>query len=192
MAAFQFCLVEFQRFFFRPFGGVSHVAFPRFLHAIDFAGRTTPDEYFPEETASFLVLQSVNGKDFLAVRFRQSENSLDVVEAFLELALVKKHHHIGVVDNGLFYDFAADDVLYLLCHHADTCPKLSCRLVHKLDVLGHEWRGDCLPCFLYYQDFSLLFQTHFLQEHVHDDKRDNRKKFLIFLDCIHFKDDKAL
>ena len=74
MAAFQFCLVEFQRFFFRPFGGVSHVAFPRFLHAIDSAGRTTPDEYFPEETASFLVLQSVNGKDFLAVRFRQSEN----------------------------------------------------------------------------------------------------------------------
>ena len=31
-----------------------------------------------------------------------------------------------------------------------------------------------------------------MQEHVHDDKRDNRKKFLIFFDCIHFKNNKGL
>ena len=28
VAAFQLCLVEFQGLFFRPFGGVGHVAFP--------------------------------------------------------------------------------------------------------------------------------------------------------------------
>ena len=49
VAALQLCLVEFQRFFLRSFRGVGHIAFMRFFHAIDSAGRATADEDLTEE-----------------------------------------------------------------------------------------------------------------------------------------------
>ena len=129
VAATEFFLVQFQRFLLRAFGGVGHIAFVRLLHAVHAAGRTTPDEYLAEEAAPFLVFQPVDGEYLLAVHISQSENGLDAVEPLLELALVEQHHHIGVVDDGFLYYLAADDVLYLLRHHAHRGPELSCGLV---------------------------------------------------------------
>lgn len=43
-------------------------------------------------------------RDFLAVHVCQTENSLDGIKAFTELALVKQHYHIGVVDDSLLYN----------------------------------------------------------------------------------------
>ena len=50
----------------------------------------------------------------------------------------------------------------LLRHHADRGPELTGRLVHKLDVFGHERAGNGLPRFLYDQDFAVLLDTHLL------------------------------
>ena len=106
--------------------------------------------------------------------------------------MIQQHHHVRVVDDGLLHDFAADDVLYLLRHHANRSPKFTGGLVHELDVFRHERAGNGLPRFLDDKDFTVLLDAHFLQEHVHDNQCDNGKQFLIFLDCIHFKDNECL
>ena len=131
----------------------------RFFHAIHAAGRAATDENFPEETASLLVLKAVDCKNLLAVHIGQTKDCLDGVEPFAELALIKQHHHVRIVDNRLFYDFAADNILYLLRYHTDTCPELTGCLIHKLDVLRHERTGDrCLryPYRTVFDDFAAL------------------------------------
>ena len=162
MTAPQFPFIEFQGFFLRPLRGVGHVTFSWFFYAVHAAGRPPADEHLSEEAAPFLVFQPVDGEYLFAVHVGKSENSLDFIEPLAELALVKQHHHVGVVDDGFLDDRAADDVLYLLRHHADRGPELTGRLVHKLDVFGHERAGNGLPRFLYDQDFAVLLDTHLL------------------------------
>ena len=147
----------------------------RFLHAIDGTDAATADEDFTEEAATLLVLQSVDGKDFLAIDIGQSEDGLDVVKPFAELALVKQHHHVRIVDDGLLDNGAADDVLDLLRHHADAGPELTGGLVEILDVLCHHGRGDGLPCLLDDQALAVLLDAHLLDEGVHDDERHQRE-----------------
>jgi len=192
MAAPKFLLVKLQCLLFRPFGRVGHVALVRFFYTIHATGRTTADKHFAEEAAPLLVLQAVDGKYLLAIHLGQAKNLSDFIEAFLELALVEQHHHVRVVDDGLLHDFAANDVLYLLRHHADRSPELTGGLVHKLDVFRHERTGNGLPSLFNDKDFTVLLDAHFLQEHVHDNQCDNWKQFLVFLDGIHFKDDECL
>lgn len=72
-----------------------------------------------KERTSLFILQPVDGKDFLAVHVCQAENSLDGVKAFTELALVKQHYHVRVVDDSLLDDLGPDDVLDLLRDHAN-------------------------------------------------------------------------
>ena len=67
MVAFQFSLVELQGFLLGSFCGVSHVAFMGFFDSKDGSNTSTTDEYLTEETASFLVFQSVDGENLLAV-----------------------------------------------------------------------------------------------------------------------------
>ena len=164
----------------------------RLLHAIHITGLPSPDEYFTEETASFLVLQTVDGEDFLAVYIGQTEYRLDGIEAFFELALVEQHHHIRVVDDGFFHDFTADDVLYLLRHHPHACPELSGGLVQVFDVFRHHGRGDGLPCLLDDEHLSVLLDAHLLQEHVHDDECHQWKEQWIILDTVDFENDEGL
>ncbi len=162
MTAPQFPFIEFQGFFLRPLRGVGHVTFSWFFYTVHAAGRSPADEHLAEETAPFLVFQPVDGEYLLAVHVSKAEDSLDFIEPLTELALVEQHHHVRVVDDGFLDDRAADDVLYLLCHHADRSPELTGRLVHKLDVFGHERAGNRLPRFLYDQDFAVLLDTHLL------------------------------
>ena len=118
MAALQFSLVELQGFFLGPFRGIGHVTLMRFLHTIHTAGSATADKDLTKERTPLFILQPVDGKDFLAVHIGQSEYRLDSIKAFTELALVKQHYHIGVVDDGLLDNLRPDDVLNLLCDHA--------------------------------------------------------------------------
>lgn len=118
VAALQFSLVEFQGFFLGSFRRIGHVTLMRLLYTIHSACRTPTDKYLTEERTPLFILQSVDGKDFLAVHVCQSEYRLDSIKAFTELALVKQHYHIGVVDDGLLDNLRPDDVLNLLCDHA--------------------------------------------------------------------------
>ncbi|GFH99287.1 hypothetical protein IMSAGC004_01690 [Bacteroidaceae bacterium] len=160
----------------------------RFLHAVHAAGASPADEHLAEEAAPFLVFEAVDGEDFLAVHVRKPENGLDFIEPLAELALVEQHHHVRVVDDGLLDDRTADDVLYLLRHHAHRSPKLTGRLVHELDVLGHERAGNGFPCLLDDQDLAVLLDTHLLQEHVHDNQRNKREQERIIFYTVDFKD----
>ena len=106
--------------------------------------------------------------------------------------MIKQHHHVRIVDNRLFYDFAADNILYLLRYHADTCPEFTGCLIHKLDVLRHERTGDGFPCLFDDQDFATLLDTHFLKEYIHDNQRNKREKERIIFYTVDFKDDEGL
>ena len=164
----------------------------RFLHTIHIAGLSSSDEHFTEETAPFLILQTVNGEDFLAVHIGQTEYRLDGVKTFLELALVEQHHHIRVVDDGFLNYLTSDDVLYLLRHHTHACPEFSGGLIQIFYVFRHHGRGDGFPCLLDDEHLSVLFDAHLLQEHVHDDERHQWKKQWIILDTVDFEDDEGL
>ena len=188
----KFALVELQGLLLGAFRGVGHVALVRFLHAIDGTDAATADEDFAEEAATLLVFQTVNGEDFPAIDIGQAEDGLDVVETLAELALVEQHHHVGVVDDGLLDDGAADDVLYLLCHHADTGPEFTGGLVEVLDVLCHHGRGDGLPCLLDDQALAVLLDAHLLDEGVHDDERHQREQQRVVLDAVYLEDDEGL
>ena len=68
---------------------------------------------------------------------------------------------------------------------------LSGRLIQVLDVLCHNWGGDCLPCFLNDQALAhLVLDTHLLGEHVHDDKHDDGEQHGVVLHLVYLKDDK--
>ena len=148
----------------------------RFLHAIHGTGLSTTDEHLSEERASFLVVKSVNRKNLLAVHIRQTEYRLDGIKTLPELALVKQHHHVGVVDDGFFHDFAADNVLYLLSHHTNTGPEFTGGLVQILDVLCHHGRCDGFPRLLDDEHLAVFLDAHLLQKHIHDDKCDKREE----------------
>ena len=72
MATLQLSLIEFQCFLLGSLGGVGHIALMRLLHTIDSARRATSDKHLTEETASFLVLQSVDRENLLAIDIGQS------------------------------------------------------------------------------------------------------------------------
>ena len=164
----------------------------RLFHTIHITCLSSPDKNFTEETASFLILQTVDGEDFLAVHIGQTEYSLDGVESFLELALVEQHHHIRVVNDGLLHYLTPDDVLYLLCHHTHACPEFSGGLIQIFYVFRHHGRGNGLPCLLDDEHLSVLLDAHLLQEHVHDDECHQWKEQWIILDTVDFEDDKGL
>ena len=192
MAAPELPLVEFQGFLLSTFGRVGHVAFMRLFHAIHAACRSPSYEYLPEERTAVLVVQTVDREYLLAVNIGEPENGLDGVETLLELALVKQHHHVAVVDDGLFNDFTADDVLYLLCHNAHAGPELTGRLVHELDVLGHQRTGNGFPGFLDDKHLAVLLDSHLLQEHVHDYQRDKREQQRIILYTVNLEHHEGL
>ena len=164
----------------------------RLFHTIHIAGLSSPDKDFTKETASFLILQTVDGEYLLAVHIGQTKYRLDGVESFLEFTLVEQHHHIRVVDDGFFHYLTADDVLYLLCHHTHACPEFSGGLIQIFYVFRHHGRGDGFPCLLDDEHLSVLFNAHLLQEDVHDDERHQWKKQWIILDTVDFKDNEGL
>ena len=103
----------------------------RFFHSKDCTDRATTDEDLAEEAASFLVLQAIDGEDFLAINISQAKDGFDFVKSLTEFCLVKQHHHIGVVDDGFLDDGTAYDVLNLLSHHTYACPELSGCLIES-------------------------------------------------------------
>lgn len=90
-----------------------------FFHTKYASDTSSSDEDFSEETSAFLVFKAVDGEDFLAVHIGKTKDSLDLVEAFTELALVKQHHNVRVVDDGFLHDRTADDVLNFLSDHTN-------------------------------------------------------------------------
>lgn len=88
MAATQLLFVEFQCFFLGTFCCISHVTLSWFLYTVNVTGQSTADEYLSEETSSFRILQSVDGKYLPALHIGQSKHRLDVIKTFLELSLV--------------------------------------------------------------------------------------------------------
>lgn len=117
MVALQLFLVELQGFLFCSLGGIGHIALMGFFHTKYASDTSSSDEDFSEETSAFLVFKAVDGEDFLAVHIGKTKDSLDFVEAFSELALVKQHHNVRVVDDGFLHDRTADDVLDFLSYH---------------------------------------------------------------------------
>ena len=90
----EFFLVEFQGFFFGSFGSIGHITFSWFFYTKYATGGSSTYEDFSKETSSRLILQAIDGEDFLAIYIGQTKDSLDIIEAFLKLALVKEHDHI--------------------------------------------------------------------------------------------------
>ena len=187
MTAFQFSLVEFQGFFLSAFSGVGHIALMGFFNPEDSCILPTPDEHLSEEATAFLVFKSVNREDLPTVNLGESKDCLDLIESFFELALVKQHYHIRVVDDGLLDNGASNDVLDLLRNHAYRCPELTCRLVQVLDVLCHHGGGNGFPCLFDDKHLSVLLDTHLLDEHIHDNERNQREKKRVILDGVNLK-----
>ena len=81
-------LVELQGFLLGFLRGIGHVARRWLLHSKNLAVLPSLQEYFLEWASAFLVVQTVDGEDFLAVVVGEGEGGLDVIELVLELALV--------------------------------------------------------------------------------------------------------
>ena len=163
-----------------------------FFDSKDGSNTSTTDEYFTEETASFLVFQSIDGENLFAVHISQTKDSLDFIKSLTELALVKQHHHIGVVDDGLLHNGTANNILNFLCYHTDTCPELTCCLVEVLDVFCHHRAGNSFPCLFNDKHLTVLLDTHFLDEYIHNNKRYQGEKQRIILDGVNLKDNECL
>ena len=99
---------------------------------------TSTDEYLSEEASTFLVFKSVDGEYLSTIDLGESKDSLDLIETFLEFALIEEHNHIRIVDDSLLDDRRADNILDLLCYHTDGSPELACCLVEILDILCHH------------------------------------------------------
>ena len=82
--------------------------------------------------------------------------------------------------------------MYFLCHHAHTGPEFTRCFVHKFNVLRHQRAGDGFPCFLDDKDFAVLLDAHFLQENIHDNQRDQRKKQRVIFYAVDFEDHERL
>ena len=147
-----------------------------FFHPIHGTGLSASDEYLTKKGASFLVVKAIDGEDLLAVHICQAEDGFDRIKTLPELALVKQHHHVGVVDDSFFHNFTADNVLYLLSHHTYTGPEFTGGLVQILDVLCHHGRCDGFPRLLDDEHLAVFLDAHLLQKHVHDDKCDKREE----------------
>ena len=79
MVTLQLFLVELQGFLLGSLGGVGHIALMGFFHSKDRTDRTTTDEDFTEEATPFLVLQTVDGEDFLAIDICQAKDGFNLV-----------------------------------------------------------------------------------------------------------------
>ena len=106
--------------------------------------------------------------------------------------MVEQHDHIAIIDDCLFDDLAADDVLYLLRYHAYRGPELTGRLVHKFDVFRHQRAGNGLPRLLDDQYLAVGLDTHLLQEYVHDYQRHQRKQERVIFYTVDLEDDERL
>ena len=175
MVALQLFLVEFQSFLFCSLGGIGHIALVRFFYTKHASNTSSADEDFSEEASAFLVFKAVDGEDLLAVHICQTQDCLDFVEAFSELALVKQHHHIRVVDDGFLHDRTSHDVLDLLSNHTHRSPELTGCLVEVFDVLCHHWRSNGFPCLFNDKHLAVLLDTHLLDENIHDDQCNKRE-----------------
>ena len=119
------------------------------FYTVHAAGRSPSDEYLAEENCAFLVFQPVDREYLLAVHVSEPRIALMMSSNRSRNLLWSSSITTSeLLMMASFDDMAADDVLYLLCHHADRSPELTDRLVHKLDVLGHERAGNRLPRFL--------------------------------------------
>ena len=192
MVTLQLFLVELQGFLLGSLRGVGHITLMRFFHTKDCSYRATTDEDLSEEAASFLVLQAIDGEDFLAIDIGQTKDGFNLIKSLTELRLVKQHHHIGVVDNGFLDNGTAYDVLNLLRHHTYACPELSGCLIEILDVLCHHRGGDGFPCLFDDQHLAVLLDTHLLDEDIHDDKGDKREQERVVLDGVYLEDYEGL
>src|SRR5574344_2311236 len=192
MVTLQLFLVELQGFLLGSLSGVGHIALMGLFHSQDRTDRTTTDEDFPEEAAPFLVLQTVDGEDFLAIDIVQSNDGFYLIETLAELCLVEQHHDIGVVDDGFLDNGTAYNVLNLLCHHTYTRPELSGCLVEVLDILCHHRGGNGFPCLFDDQHLAVLLDAHLLDEDIHDDKGDKRKQERVILYGVNLKDNEGL
>ena len=164
----------------------------RFLNSKHASDTSSSDKDFSEEASAFLVFKSVDGEDLLAVYICQAKDCLDLVETFTELALVKQHHHIRVVDDGFLHDRTSHDVLNLLSNHTHRCPELTGCLVEVLDIFCHHWRSYGFPCLLDDKHLAVFLDTHLLNENVHDDKCNKREEERVILDGVNLKDDEGL
>ena len=192
MVTVQLLLIELQGFLLSTFRGVGHVAFTRLLNTKDGSYGSTTDIHLTEETASFLVFKPVDGEYLLAVNIGESKDGLNLIESLTELALVKQHHNIRVVDDGFLHNGTADNILNFLCHHTDTGPELSGCLIQVLDIFSHHRGCYGLPCLFDDQNLTVFLDTHLLDEHIHDDKRHKREEKRVILDGVNFKDDESL
>ena len=119
MVALQLFLVELQGFLLSSLGGIGHIALVRFFYTKHASDTSSSDKDFSEEASAFLVFKAVDGEDLLAVHICHTQDCLDLVETLTELALVKQHHNVRVVDDGFLHDRTADDVLNFLSDHTN-------------------------------------------------------------------------
>ena len=94
MAAFQFFLVELQCFLLSSFGGIGHVTLMRLFYSKDCRILSSTDENLTEEASTFLILKSVDGEYLSTIDLGESKYSLDLIEPFLEFALIQEHNDI--------------------------------------------------------------------------------------------------
>ena len=143
---------------------IGHIALARLFHANDKADITTLDKDFLELSATFLVLQTVDGEDLLLVGLCQGQGIGNRRELLLELALVEQDKHTRVADDGILDNLIARDVLNILSDHADGSPVLTGCLVEVLDIFGHRRGGNGFPCLFNHQRLTAFLDTHLLGE----------------------------
>src|SRR5574344_2045148 len=185
-------LVDFQGFLFYTFCGERPIPLWRHLHRIDIRILATAYPYFFVIGYALFRWQGIHREYLLPLYIGQAENGRYVAIAVFELALVEQYLYIRVVDDGFFHDGRVYHVVQFLRHHTGYAVELADCLIQIFDVPCHGRRGNSLPCFLYDECLAPLFQTHLLQEHVHDDQHNNREENRVILDFVNLKDDKFL
>ena len=184
--------IELQGFLFSLLCSIRHITLWRLLYTQHFAILPSLQKDFLEIGSSILVVKAVDGEDLLAVIVCECKGCLDFIKLILEFALVEKHEHIGIVDDGFLHDRGGGYILYLLGHNTHHCPVLTGGLIEILDILCHRRCGYGFPGFLNNQAFSALLDTHLLGEHVHDDEHDDREEDFVILHLINLEDDELL
>ena len=184
--------IEFEGFLFRAFGSVSPVAFRCFLHTVHIRVLSPAYPDFLEVAASFPVVQGIDGEYLLPLDGSQSQDGGNVLVAVLELGLVEQYLHIGVVDDGFLHDGRIYHIVQLLGNDTRYAVELSYRFVQIFDVFRHGGRSNRLPRFLNNQRLASFLDAHLLQEHVHDNQDNYRKKHGVIFNLVNLEDDELL
>ena len=136
------------------------------------------------------MVRLVDGKNLPFLFLGQTEQPLDVLELVYVFPLVKQYLAVRVVDDGLFHNRGADDVVHLLCHHHSLAKIFSDGLKKVLDVFAHIGGHQGFPAFLYQYHLTDTFEpAHLGDESFHNDQCHHRKKHFVAADIVQFEYD---